>query len=56
LGIASLTPTYTAVGARRAVPIRGQMSGIRDQMETDRYFNDLPPAATPPLTDLIPDT
>ncbi|MDR1274784.1 MAG: hypothetical protein LBL72_00100 [Candidatus Accumulibacter sp.] len=40
--------------ARRAVPTRGQMSGIRDQMETDWYFNDLPSAATPPLTDLIP--
>jgi hypothetical protein len=30
------------------------MSGIRDQMKTDRYFNDLSPAAKPPLTDLIP--
>ncbi|MDR1276521.1 MAG: hypothetical protein LBL72_09115, partial [Candidatus Accumulibacter sp.] len=27
----------------------------RFQKKTDRCFNDLSPAATPPLTDLIPD-
>jgi hypothetical protein len=38
LGIAALTPTYA----------------FRDQMKTDRLFNDLSPAAEPPLADLIP--
>jgi hypothetical protein len=38
LGFALLTPTYA----------------FRDQMKTDRCFNDLSPATEPPVTDLIP--
>jgi hypothetical protein len=44
----SLTREGSGVGFRR------QMSGDRRQKKTDRWFNDLSPAATPPVTDLIP--
>jgi hypothetical protein len=31
-----------------------QMTDVRDQMKTDRYFKDSSPVAKPPVIDLIP--